>query len=173
MGQDDFVGWIQERGLHVDMPKEGRSEWSPPAEVPGIIHTVLSIHDGKVVASSAAEGGVDDRVKATFRDAVAEKPRNDSTATVPTAGTKQQLENNYKNASTPEDKARAAIELWRAVGGDKWFDQAFKDNPNAAAEAIRGGFCGSLPTHPSSPSSPLHLFSQFVAGRGYRSCAFK
>jgi hypothetical protein len=67
--------WVKRRGLAIRLPKEGRQQWAPPSEFPGVVHYAVSVDPtGMFVVSSSAAGGVDLDPEPDFRDAVGPMP---------------------------------------------------------------------------------------------------
>ena len=55
--------WLQQKGIKLSFPKEGRGYWDPPAQYPGVIHMEMAVDPkspvGEVISAS---GGIDFRV---------------------------------------------------------------------------------------------------------------
>ena len=141
--------WLQKRGFPAALPQKGRTEWSPPAELPGIIHVVLSAKGDKVAANSTAEGGVDQRPEGDWilRDAVTAGVTGNQVAIPTKEGLDQQekdLLEQLDKATTEEEKAGLCVRLshvrvakGNASGADDAWKQALKHNAAATYQAER------------------------------------
>ena len=51
--------WLKKHNVRISMPKTGRAEWSPPAELPGVTYMTIAVKSGPTGAILTAAGGVD------------------------------------------------------------------------------------------------------------------
>lgn len=147
--------WIQERGVRLHLPKEGRKYWSPPEEVAGTFHLVLSYGSGKFLASTTAEGGVDLRPDRgwTILNGSVDVSRADSVILNSTDNEwhdlVEQVTRQAAAASNPKLKAATKMEL-------AWLLRNTGDESGAVRE-LQDALC----LDPSCPT--LHLLSAELA----------
>jgi hypothetical protein len=147
-----LAGWLKKRGLAPLMPKEGRGEWSPPDEIAGILHFVLSYKGGKAVVCSSADGGTNGNAAALMKirkamglDDISDL--KDAVAAVVTTGngsevTEQTLRDQLSKATTPQEKAALEVQLSHllalkgdTLGSSAAWQRAQQDDAPAANRA--------------------------------------